>query len=214
VSARASSLRKVNWDSLRANFFVIMPSRLLAEQPKSFITAFHLPAGKGALAAELVREMPNLTVLDTSAIFRQVQAVLDQVIAAIEFLFLFTLAAGVLVLYAALAATFDERVREAGLLRALGASRQQLSRAQTAEMICLGGLAGLLAAGAASAVGWTLARSSRSSSTTRRRRGCSCSASAAACLCAGRRLARPAQRAEVAAAGDAARGRSAQGNRR
>jgi putative ABC transport system permease protein len=158
VRARVGSLRKVNWDSLRANFFVIMPSRLLAGQPKSFITAFHLPAGKGALAAELLREMPNITVLDTSAIFRQVQAVLDQVIAAIEFLFLFTLAAGVLVLYAALAATFDERVREAGLLRALGASRAQLSRAQTAEMLCLGGLAGLLAAAAASAVGWALAR--------------------------------------------------------
>jgi len=158
VSARASSLRKVNWDSLRANFFVIMPSRLLADQPQSYITAFHLPAAKGALAAELVREMPNLTVLDTSAIFRQVQAVLDQVIAAIEFLFLFTLAAGVLVLYAALAATFDERVREAGLLRALGASRQQLSRAQTAEMVCLGALAGFLAAAAAAAVGWALAK--------------------------------------------------------
>ncbi len=158
IEARASSLRKVNWDSLRANFFVIMPSRLLAKQPTSFITAFHLPAGKGALATELVGEMPNLTVLDMTAIFRQVQAVLDQVIAAIEFLFLFTLAAGVLVLYAALAATFDERVREAGLLRALGASREQLSRAQMAEMICLGALAGLLAAGAASAVGWALAK--------------------------------------------------------
>jgi len=158
VEARATSLRKVDWDSLRANFFVIMPSRLLADQPKSYITAFHLPREKSAFAADLVRDMPNLTVLDMSAIFRQVQAVLDQVIAAIEFLFLFTLAAGVLVLYAALAATFDERVREAGLLRALGASREQLSRAQTAEMICLGALAGLLAAAAASAVGWSLAR--------------------------------------------------------
>ena len=158
IAARVSSLRKVDWDSLRANFFVIMPSRLLADQPTSFITAFHLPAGKAALATELVRELPNLTVLDMSAIFRQVQAVLDQVIAAIEFLFLFTLAAGVLVLYAALAATFDERVREAGLLRALGASREQLSRAQTAEMICLGALAGVLAATGAAAVGWALAR--------------------------------------------------------
>ncbi len=158
VSARASSLRKVDWDSLRANFFVIMPSRLLADQPKSYITAFHLPAGRSALVAGLVHDMPNLTVLDTSAILRQVQAVLDQVIAAIEFLFLFTLAAGVLVLYAALVATFDERVREAGLLRALGASREQLSRAQMAEMICLGALAGLLAAAAAAAVGWSLAR--------------------------------------------------------
>jgi len=158
IRAPATSLRKVDWDSLRANFFVIMSSRLLADQPKSFITAFHLPAAKAGLAAELVREMPNLTVLDMSAILRQVQAVLDQVIAAIEFLFLFTLAAGVLVLYAALAATFDERVREAGLLRALGASREQLSRAQTAEMVCLGALAGLLAAAAAAAVGWALAK--------------------------------------------------------
>ncbi len=158
VQARVTSLRKVNWDSLRANFFVIMPPSLLADQPQSLITAFHLPPQKAALAVDLVRAYPNLTVVDTSAVFRRVQAVLDQVIAAVEFLFLFTLAAGVLVLYAALAASRDERVREAGLLRALGASRRQLSRAQVAEMACLGGLAGLLAAAGAAAIGWTLAR--------------------------------------------------------
>jgi putative ABC transport system permease protein len=158
VSARVTSMRKVNWDSMRANFFVIMPPALLADKPVSFITAFHLPDARGAFGAELVRDFPNLTVVDTSAVFRQVQAVLDQVIAAVEFLFIFTLAAGVLVLYAALASTRDERVREAGLLRALGASRSQLSRAQVAEMLCLGGLAGLLAAVGASAVGWALAR--------------------------------------------------------
>ena len=158
VKARVSSLRKVNWDSMRANFFVIMPSALLKDQPRSYITAFHLPAAKGALGAELVREFPNITVIDTSAILRQVQAVLDQVIAAVEFLFVFTLVAGVLVLYAALASSRDERVREAGLLRALGASRRQLSRAQAAEMIFVGGLAGLLAAAGAAAIGWALAK--------------------------------------------------------
>ena len=158
VSARITSLRKVNWDSMRANFFVIMPPSLLADKPASFITAFHLPAARATLAGDLLREFPNLTVIDTTAVFRQVQAVIDQVVAAVEFLFVFTLAAGVLVLYAALASSRDERVREAGLLRALGASRQQLSRAQVAEMLCIGGLAGLLAAVGASAVGWTLAR--------------------------------------------------------
>ncbi|HXF47296.1 MAG TPA: FtsX-like permease family protein, partial [Burkholderiaceae bacterium] len=158
IDARVSSLRKVNWDSMRANFFVIMPSRLLENQPRSFITAFHLPAEKNGFTTELLRDFPNLTIVDTSAILRQVTAVLDQVIAAVEFLFLFTLAAGVLVLYAALASSHDERVREAALLRALGATREQLARAQTAEMICLGGLAGLLAAGGAAAVGWALAR--------------------------------------------------------
>ncbi len=158
IEARVSSLRKVNWDSMRANFFVIMPSRLLENQPRSFITAFHLPADKNGFTAELLRDFPNLTIVDTSAIFRQVKAVLDQVIAAVEFLFLFTLGAGVLVLYAALASSHDERVREAALLRALGATREQLARAQTAEMICLGGLAGLLAAAGANAIGWALAR--------------------------------------------------------
>jgi putative ABC transport system permease protein len=158
VSARVTSLRKVNWDSMRANFFVIMSSALLANQPKSYITAFHLPPERAALAADLVRDYPNITVVDTSAVFRQVQAVLDQVIAAVEFLFLFSLAAGVLVLYAALASSHDERVREAGLLRALGASRRQLVTIQVAEMICLGGLAGLLAALGATATGWALAR--------------------------------------------------------
>jgi putative ABC transport system permease protein len=158
VVAKVTSLRKVNWDSMRANFFVIMPSSLLADLPQSFMTAFHLPADKAMFAADLVRDFPNLTIVDTSAVFRQIQAVLDQVIAAVEFLFVFTLIAGILVLYAALASSHDERVREAGLLRALGASRTQLSRAQTAEMICLGGLAGLLAASGAAAVGWALAK--------------------------------------------------------
>ncbi len=158
VTARATSLRKVNWDSMRANFFVLMPPSLLADKPASFITAFHLPDRQVSLTGDLLREFPNLTVVDTSAVFRQVQAVLDQVIAAVEFLFVFTLAAGVLVLYAALASSRDERVREAGLLRALGASRQQLSRAQLAELGCIGALAGLLAAIGASATGWVLAR--------------------------------------------------------
>ena len=158
VSARATSLRKVNWDSMRANFFVMMPPSLLADRPASFISAFHLPESKSGLTGELLREFPNLTVIDTTAVFRQVQAVIDQVIAAVEFLFVFTLAAGVLVLYSALASSRDERVREAGLLRALGASRQQLSRAQLAELACIGGLAGLLAAVGASAIGWALAR--------------------------------------------------------
>ena len=158
VSAKVTSLRKVSWDSMRANFFVLMPPRLLESQPKSYMTAFHLAPDKATLTGDLLRDFPNLTIVDTSAIFRQIQAVLDQVIAAVEFLFGFTLVAGVLVLYAALASSHDERVREAGLLRALGASRQQLSRAQTAEMICLGGLAGLLAASGAAAIGWALAR--------------------------------------------------------
>ncbi|MEG0822470.1 MAG: FtsX-like permease family protein [Burkholderiaceae bacterium] len=158
LEARITSLRKVNWDSMRANFFVIMPPALLADQPASFITAFYLSGKEAAFTSELLREFPSLTVVDTSAVLRQIQAVLDQVIAAVEFLFLFTLAAGVLVLYAALASSRDERMREAALLRALGASRRQLAATQVVEMLALGALAGLLAAVGAAAVGWALAR--------------------------------------------------------
>jgi putative ABC transport system permease protein len=134
-----------------------MPPALLKDMPASYITAFHLPNSKVSLTGDLLQQFPNLTVIDMTAIFRQIQSVIDQVIQAVEFLFVFTLAAGVLVLYAALASSRDERVREAGLLRALGASRRQLSHAQVAEMFCIGGLAGLLAAIGASIIGWVLA---------------------------------------------------------
>jgi putative ABC transport system permease protein len=83
--------------------------------------------------------------------------VLDQVIAAVEFLFLFTLASGLLVLYAALMGSQEERMREAALLRALGATRKQLSQSQWVEFVLVGALAGLLAATGAALCGWLLA---------------------------------------------------------
>jgi putative ABC transport system permease protein len=90
-------------------------------------------------------------------VLKQIQDVVGQVVVAVEFLFLFTLASGVLVLYAALLGSQDERIREAGLLRALGATRTQLSHAQWIEFALVGTLAGVLAASGATAVGWALA---------------------------------------------------------
>jgi putative ABC transport system permease protein len=158
VKARVTSLRKVNWESMRVNFFVIMPKRLLQDQPQSYITAFHLPGDEGTFTAALLRDFPNLTVIDTTAVLRQVQAILDQVIAAVEILFGFSLMAGLLVLYAALSGSRDQRMREAALMRALGASRRQLAQAQFAELALVGGLAGLLAAAGAAAIAWALAK--------------------------------------------------------
>ncbi|MDX3907196.1 MAG: FtsX-like permease family protein [Pigmentiphaga sp.] len=158
VEARVSGLRAVDWDSMQVNFFAILSPAALRDMPQSWITALHLPPDKGELSSSLIREFPNLTIFDTSAILRQVQGVLDQVVAAVQFLFLFTLAAGCLVLYAALASTRDERVREAGLLRALGATRRQLSIAQWLELAVIGAAAGLFAAAGASVVAWLLAR--------------------------------------------------------
>lgn len=158
VEAPITSLRKLEWGSMRVNFFVILNPALMQDMPQTWITAFHLPEEKTAFINELTRDFPNLTVVDIGSVIRQVQAVLDQVIAAVEFLFLFTLASGVLVLYAALVGSQDERIRESGLLRALGATRAQLSQSQWIEFALVGGLAGILAATGAAAVGWALAK--------------------------------------------------------
>jgi putative ABC transport system permease protein len=157
VDAKVTSLRKVEWGSMRANFFVIINPQAMANAPATYMTAFHLPERGANLASQLSRAYPNLTVIDVSGIIRQVQEVVDQVVVAVEFLFLFTLASGVLVLYAALMGSQAERTREAGLLRALGATRKQLAQAQRIEFVLVGGLAGLLAATGAAALGWALA---------------------------------------------------------
>ncbi|CAH0148801.1 hypothetical protein SRABI118_00476 [Massilia sp. Bi118] len=157
VDARITSLRKLEWGSMRANFFVIINPAAMKDAPTTYMTAFHLPARGVGLANALTRQFPNLTVIDVSGIIRQLQDVLDQVVTAVEFLFLFTLASGVLVLYAALMGSTSERTREAGLLRALGATRGQLATAQRIEFVLVGGLSGLLAASGAAALGWALA---------------------------------------------------------
>ncbi len=157
VDAKVTSLRKLEWGSMRANFFVIINPAAMESAAQTYMTAFHLPGDGAQLGNSLSREFPNLTVIDVSGIIRQVQEVVDQVVVAVEFLFMFTLASGVLVLYAALMGSQDERTREAGLLRALGATRKQLSQAQWIEFSLVGGLAGLLAATGAAALGWALA---------------------------------------------------------
>ena len=157
VTARITSLRKLDWGSMRVNFFVVINPKAMKDMPQTFITAFRVPEDQKQFPSQLTRDFPNLTVMDVGAIVKQLQDVLDQVITAVEFLFLFTLTSGVLVLYAALAGSQDLRMREAAMLRALGATRSQLSRAQWVEFILVGSLAGLFAAAGASAIGWVLA---------------------------------------------------------
>lgn len=156
VSARITSLRKVDWDSFRVNFFVVANSGLLRNIPASYITSFYLPAQQSGMLNEMVKAYPNLTVIDVSAIMKTVQDMLDRVTAAVQFVFIFSLASGLVVLYAALAATRDERALETALWRVLGARRGQLWVAQVTEFAALGLLAGLLAAAGASAIGWAL----------------------------------------------------------
>lgn len=157
VAARITSLRQLDWGSMQVNFFVIINPEAMRAMPQTLITAFHLTPAQLPVVNQLTQQFPNLTVVDIGSILLQLQAVLNQVVGAVEFLFLFTLIAGGLVLYAALIGSQDERVRESALLRALGATRRQLSRAQWIEFGLTGAVAGFLAASGAAATGWALA---------------------------------------------------------
>src|SRR5471030_1169099 len=158
VTVPVTSLRKLDWDSMRPNFFFVTTPKALAGFPLSFMTTFRLPATDDAMfTTRLTQAFPNLTVIDVGAVMRQINGVLDQVIRAVEFVFLFALVAGVLVLYAALLSTQDERVQEAALMRALGASRAQVAAAHRAEFLALGLVAGVLAAAWTTAIGYVLA---------------------------------------------------------
>jgi putative ABC transport system permease protein len=161
TQGRITSLRKVDWGSMRANFFVIFPLSAMASVPTTYMSAFRAPpkrAGEASFDNALVRSFPNITNVDMTATLNQVQRVLDQVIGAVEFLFGFTLAAGLLVLFAAVSATREERAREFAIMRAIGASSSLLRQVQRAELLGVGLLAGFLASVVASAVGWALAK--------------------------------------------------------
>ncbi len=151
-----TSLREVDWGSMRANFFALYPVSRMPELPVTYLAAFRAPATPGFDSA-LVRQFPNVTVVDLSATLAQVQRVLEQVSRAVEFLFGFTLAAGLVVLFATVTATREERAREFAVMRAVGAGAALLRQVQRAELVGLGLLAGALAAVVAGAVGWALA---------------------------------------------------------
>ncbi len=162
TEGRITSLRKVDWGSMRVNFFVVFPVAEVPNVPVSFISAFRAPDGASAAGASfdnsLVRQFPNITNVDMSQTIAQVQRVLGQVISAVEFLFAFTLAAGLVVLLAAITATRGEREREFAILRAVGAGSKLLRQVQRIELLGVGLLAGFLASSVAVAVGWALAR--------------------------------------------------------
>lgn len=155
---RITSLRKVDWSSMRVNFFVIFPVSSMPDAPTTYITAFRAPQGQARFDNALVRQFPNVTNVDLSQTIAQVQRVLGQVIRAVEFLFGFALVAGVIVLLATMTATRGERERELAILRAVGARSSLLRQVQRIELLGVGVLAGFLASVVAVVVGWALAR--------------------------------------------------------
>lgn len=157
MTVTVASLRRVEWDSFEPNFFMLLPPGLLEGYPATFISSVYLPEEKSPMLLTLVRQFPAVTVIDLDTIIAQVKSVMDQAAAAVEYIFLFTLAAGVLVLLAAVQATREERRFESAVMRTLGATRHTVIAGVVAEFTLLGVLAATLAVACAAVAGWLLA---------------------------------------------------------
>jgi len=149
LAVTVTSLRKVDWDTMRANFFAVTPPGVLDQYSANYISSFHLPIGADKPLNQLIREYPNLTVIDIAALMQQVRGIMQKMSSTIEHVFTFSLMAGIAVLYAALVATREERIAEATLLRVFGASRRQVGIAYVTEFSCIGLIAAFVAAVAA-----------------------------------------------------------------
>jgi len=165
LDVTVTSFRSLKWESMQVNFFMFLSEIALEDKPQSAITAFYLnpsikdsaiklsdnkyPSTKVEFKSELLKQFPNLTVVDTELIAKQVRRLITQSVFAVQFLFLFCLISGCLVLWACLVSSRGERIREVVLLRSLGASRRQIALAQWFELFSIGFLSGFLATGMA-----------------------------------------------------------------
>lgn len=156
-TVRLTSTRHVQWDSFRPNFFMVLSPGAVEQFAHTFITSLYVGPGQRSLTVDLVRRFPSVSVIDIGAVIDQVRRTMDRASLAVQYVFLFTLAAGVMVLLAAIQATRDERMFESAVLRTLGARRSVVLQGVAAEFAALGFLAGTLAAVGAGTIGYLLA---------------------------------------------------------
>lgn len=157
INFTVSNLRSVDWDTFNINFFTVVPPGVLEDQPASWVTSVHLDQAQRLQLGELVRQFSNVTLIDVASLMQRVRGIIERVSLAVEFIFLFTLLAGLAVLYAAIQSNQDERRFESAVLRTLGASKKTLLLGLLAEFSLLGALSGLLAGLAATSLAWLLA---------------------------------------------------------
>jgi putative ABC transport system permease protein len=158
LEVSVASIRKIRWDSFRPNFFLVFPPKLLDGAAGTYMTSIFLTEKQRPALVDLVRQFPTVSVFDVDAILKQIREIMDRASLAVQYVFLFTLAAGVVVLLAAVQSTRDERRYESAMLRTLGASRSTVLQGVAAEFSALGFLSGTLAAFGATGVGWILAK--------------------------------------------------------
>jgi len=157
INFTVTSLRSVDWDTFNINFFTVVPPGVLDDKPVSWVTSVYLNKKQRQQLGNLVARFSNITLIDVETIMQRVRGLINRVSLAVEFIFLFTLLAGLAVLYAAIQSNQDERRFENAVLRTLGASRKTLLLGLLAEFTLLGAISGLLAGFAATSLAWLLA---------------------------------------------------------
>lgn len=140
-----TSIREVNWGSLQPNFFMIFNTSTLEDFPATYISSFNLPQERKSELYELFKPFPQVSLIDLDAIMDQLREVIEQVSVAILFVLVLVIVAGILVLFAQVQASLEEREKELVILRTLGAPAKLLSRAVTYEFVILGAISGLIA---------------------------------------------------------------------
>jgi len=158
LQAPVTSIRSVAWDSFNVNFFVQGNPVLLQGLPHAVLTSVHLDESQNALLQQVTRQFPAVSVIGIGPLLEKVRGVIARGALAIEAVFLFTLAAAVLVGLAAVQISREQRASEIALLRTLGASHRQVLRLVLSEFLVLGLLSGILAALLANILSVVLAR--------------------------------------------------------
>lgn len=156
IQATVSSLRKINWGTFQPNFYAIMPPAALADFPATYISSFYIAAEDKAFLNRLIREFRNLTIIDVGQMINQVRGIMDQVTLVIEFVFLFTIMAGLLVMFATMQSTHDERMRDNAIMKTFGASRRQLRNILMVEFVFIGLMSSIIASLAANLTGFSI----------------------------------------------------------
>jgi putative ABC transport system permease protein len=157
LTVRLTSTRNVYWQSFRPNFFMVLSPGAIERFAHTYITSLYVEPEQRRITVDLVRQFPSVSVLDIGAVLEQVRRSMDRAALAVQYVFLFTLAAGITVLLAAIQATRDERMFESAVLRTLGARRSVVLQGVAAEFTALGLLSGALAAIGAAAIGYVVA---------------------------------------------------------
>jgi len=158
VTGRISNRRLIDWESFDVNFFAMGTPALFEGLPATFVTSFRIEGDFVAATTGWARQFPGIATIDIGAIIGRIRTLMERASLAVEYVFLFTLLAGVCVLLAAVQSSQRERIRESALLRALGASHSQIRRAVVTEFAILGALSGTLAALFATLIAWSLSR--------------------------------------------------------